>query len=117
MAVPPVARITSVLGERMNSSISGRVGLSTTWMMASGAPASSAARASMLAASMQHSRAAGCGEITTALRVISAHSALKLTVAMGLVEGISAKMTPAGRGSSMIFFAASMRGLTKSQSR
>ena len=49
-----------------------------------------------------------------ALRVISASSVLKKTVATGLVTGISAKMTPAGRGSSTIFLAGSIRGLMKS---
>ena len=52
---------------------------------------------------MPHSRAAGCGDSTIALRVSIAQMILKLMVAIGLVEGTSAKMTPAGRGTSTIF--------------
>ncbi len=77
MAVPPVARIRSVLGDFMNWSMSGIDGNSTTWRMPSGAPAASAACASVRTASTQQARAAGWGEMTMALRVISASSALK----------------------------------------
>ena len=52
-------------------------------------------------------RASGWGETTTALRVISARMTLKYTVAIGLVEGVSASTTPAGLGTSTIFAAAS----------
>ena len=50
--------------------------------------------------------------MTTALRVISASRALKNTVATGLVDGVSASTTPAGRGISTIFAAGSKRGVT-----
>ena len=64
------------------------------------------------AASAQHSRARGWGLMTMTLRVISASSDLKNTVATGLVDGVSAKTTPAGRGTSTIFAAGSNRGVT-----
>ena len=82
----------------MNSSTSGRLISSSTCTAPSGAPAPAAASARVLVASMQHARAAGCGLMTMALRVISAQSTLKYTVATGLVDGTRAKMTPAGRG-------------------
>ena len=77
MAVPPVARMTSVFSDCMNSLISGILGRSMTWITASGAPAASAASASVRTASIEHSRAAGCGHSTMALRVINADSTLK----------------------------------------
>ena len=52
-------------------------------------------------------RASGCGETTTALRVISASRTLKYTVAIGLVDGVSASTTPAGFGTATIFASAS----------
>ena len=55
--------------------------------------------------------------MTMALRVISAQSTLKYTVAIGLVEGTSAKMTPAGRGILTHPVASSWPGSTKFQSR
>ena len=90
------------------------LGSSITWIAPSGAPAALAASASTRAASLQQALACGWGERMMALRVISASSVLKKTVATGLVTGISAKITPAGRGSSTIFFAVSIRGLMKS---
>ena len=55
--------------------------------------------------------------MTTALRVISAQSTLKYTVAMGLVEGTRANTTPAGRGIATVPAASSWLGSTKFQSR
>jgi hypothetical protein len=109
---PPVATITCVRSSVISALISGTDGSSTTWMTPSGAPAATAASASVLAASAQHSRASGCGLMMTTDRVISASSALKNTVATGLVDGVSASTTPAGRGSSTIFAAGSNRGVT-----
>ena len=42
---------------------------------------------------------------------------LKNTLHTGLVDGVSASTTPAGRGSDMILAAGSSRGLTRSSSR
>ena len=109
---PPVATMTLVRSSVISASMSGTEGRSTTWMIPSGAPAATAARASVRAASAQHSAAAGCGLITTAHRVISASRALKYTEATGLVEGVRASTTPAGRGISTIFAAGSKRGVT-----
>ena len=50
--------------------------------------------------------------MTTAHRVISASRALKYTEATGLVDGVRASTTPAGRGISTIFAAGSKRGVT-----
>ena len=61
----------------MSASISGIVGSSTTCRQPSGAPAATAARASTRTAATEVSFASGCGETTTALRVISASSTLK----------------------------------------
>ena len=101
-ALPPVATTTSVVGSVISASISGIEGSSTIWMQPSGAPARTAASESMRTASAQTCLAPGCGLTTIALRVISASMTLKYTVAIGLVTGVSAKITPAGRGSSRI---------------
>ena len=66
----------------------------------------------MRAASAQTFLASGCGLTTTTLRVISASRHLKNTVATGLVDGVSASTTPAGRGTSTILAWASIRGVT-----
>ena len=76
MAVPPVARMTLVFGEVMKASISGMEGSSSIWITPAGAPAASAAAARMRAARTEVSQTAGCGEITSALRVISARITL-----------------------------------------
>jgi len=104
--------MTAVRSSVISASISGTEGRSTTWMIPSGAPAATAARSSVRAASAQHSAACGCGLMITALRVISASSALKNTEATGLVDGVRASTTPAGRGISRIFAAGSKRGVT-----
>jgi hypothetical protein len=64
------------------------------------------------AASAQTALAIGCGLTTTTLRVMSAIRHLKNTVATGLVDGVSASTTPAGRGTSTTLAAASTRGVT-----
>ena len=117
MGVPPVARMTSVFSERMNSLTSGRLTSSSTCTAPSGAPAATAASARVRVASTQVSCAAGWGLITTALRVSRAESTLKYTVAMGLVDGTSANTTPAGRGISTRPLCGSTRGSTKFHSR
>ena len=104
--------MTLVRSSVISASISGTEGSSTTWMTPSGAPAATAAAASVRAASAQHSLASGCGLSTTTLRVISASRHLKNTEATGLVEGVSARTTPAGRGISRILAAGSSRGVT-----
>ncbi len=109
--VPPVATITSVTGSAISASMSGTVALATTWMTPSGAPASTATPASIAAASVQHSRAIGCGLITMAFLVSSAMMTLKKTLHTGLVDGVSASTTPAGRGSETILLSGSARGL------
>ena len=110
--MPPVATITLVRSSAISALISGTDGSSTTWMTPSGAPAATAASASVRAASAEHSRASGCGLTTTALRVMRASSDLTNTVATGLVDGVSASTTPAGRGISTIRAAGSTRGVT-----
>ncbi len=82
----------------MSALTSGIEGSSTHWTQPSGAPAPTAAEAIVRAASLHTRRANGCGLMTTALRVISASRILKYTVATGLVDGVSASTTPAGRG-------------------
>ena len=111
-AVPPVATIRLVRSSVISAWISGTDGSSTTWITPSGAPAATAAAASVRAASAEHSRASGCGLTTTALRVMRASSDLMNTVATGLVDGVSASTTPAGRGISTIRAAGSARGVT-----
>jgi hypothetical protein len=61
------------------------------------------------AASAEHRRARGWGETRMALRVSSAMMILKKIVQTGLVEGVSAKMIPAGLGNSTILSAGRMR--------
>ena len=112
--MPPVATITSVVGSLISASIRGIVGSSTTCTQPSGAPAPTAASARWRTASADTSRARGWGLTTTALRVISASSTLKYTVAIGLVDGVSARTTPAGRGISTMRASASILALTKS---
>ncbi len=107
-----MATITLVRSSVISASISGTDGSSTTWMTPSGAPARTAAAAIVLAASAQHSLASGCGLSTTTFLVIRASSALKNTVATGLVDGVSARTTPAGRGISTIFASGSSLGVT-----
>src|SRR5580692_1542197 len=97
--------MTLVRSSVISASISGTEGSSTTWMTPSGAPA-------LTAASAQHSLAIGCGLTTTTLRVISARRHLKNTVATGLVDGVRANTTPAGRGISTILASGSRRGVT-----
>src|SRR6266702_4895702 len=83
-------------------------------MTPSGAPAAVAASASSSAASVQQPLAIGCGLTTIAFLVSSARMTLKKTLHTGLVDGVSARITPAGLGSETIFAAASIRGLTRS---
>ncbi len=104
--------MTLVRSSAISALISGIDGSSTTWMTPSGAPARTAAAARVRAASAEHSRASGCGLTTTALRVIRASSDLTNTVATGLVDGVSASTTPAGRGISTTLAAGSTRGVT-----
>ena len=104
--------MTPMRSSLISASISGTEGSSTTWMTPSGAPAATAAAARVRAASAQHSRASGCGLSTTTLRVIKASRHLKNTVATGLVDGVRASTTPAGRGTSTIFASLSIRGVT-----
>jgi hypothetical protein len=77
IAVPPVATIVPTRLSAINDSTSGTVGFSTHCTMPAGAPAASAASASVRAAAAQTSFAKGCGLITTALRVIRARMVLK----------------------------------------
>src|SRR5260370_26140046 len=112
MAVPPVATMTSVTGSAISVSTSRTLGLSTTWMTPSGAPASEATSASSLAASVQQALAIGWGLTTIAFLVMSARMILKYTLQTGLVDGVSARITPAGLGSETILAAGSTRGLT-----
>ncbi len=114
IAVPPVATITSVTGSDISVSTSATVGSRTTWITPSGAPAPAAASASRSAASMQQPLAIGCGLTTTAFLVSRARRTLKYTLATGLVDGISASTTPAGRGSATILASSSILGLTRS---
>ncbi|CAA9326779.1 MAG: hypothetical protein AVDCRST_MAG29-795 [uncultured Nocardioidaceae bacterium] len=104
--------MTSVRSSVIRASISGIDGSSTTCTTPSGAPAATAASPSTRAASAQHSLANGCGLTTTALRVSSASSTLKYSVETGLVDGVSASTTPAGRGTSTSFRSESTRGVT-----
>ena len=104
--------MTLVRSSVISASISGTEGSSTTWMTPSGAPALTAAAARVRAASAQHCLAIGCGLTTTTLRVMSASRHLKNTVATGLVDGVSARTTPAGRGIPTILASESSLGVT-----
>ena len=96
MAGPPVARMSLMSGDCIRAWLSGTVGFSSHWMRPGGAPAASAASRTMRAASAVHFTARGCGDSTSALRVLSAMSDLKMAVADGLVVGITPAMTPIG---------------------
>ena len=112
--VPPVATTTSVRSSVIKALINGIEGSSTIWMMPSGAPAATAASDIALAAATQTFFAIGCGLMMMELRVIKAKMILKETVATGLVDGVSAKITPAGRGIATILLTSSISGETKS---
>ena len=112
MAVPPVAKITETRGLDIRASTSGTDGSVTTWTHPSGAPAATAASPMMRAASAQTAAANGCGEMTMALRVNSANMIFAKVVATGLVDGVSARITPAGRGNRTILACSSTCGLT-----
>ena len=63
-----------------------------------GAPAATAASRTMRAASIVQCLARGCGHSTSALRVLSASSALKMAVLVGLVVGTMPGRVGAGGG-------------------
>ena len=66
----------------------------------SGAPCFTAASYMTRTASEQQRQAFGCGLKITALRVLIAMMHLKSTVEVGLVIGVSEKMTPIGSATS-----------------
>ena len=67
--------------------------------MPGGAPAASAASATILAAAMVLARARGCGHSTRELRVLRHSSALKMVVDVGLVVGTMPART---RGATLV---------------
>ena len=104
--------MTLVRSSVIRASMSGTDGSSTTWMTPSGAPARDRGGGQ---------RPGGVGAAFPGQRVRAEHDhvpghqreqALKNTVATGLVDGVSARTTPAGRGISTIFASGSSRGVT-----
>ena len=74
-----------------------------------GAPAASAVSAKILLVSLIHLFAEGWGLKTIELRLLSAINALFIVVEVGLVEGITAAITPTGAAISRIPFSKSSR--------
>jgi len=96
---PPVASMISA--SFIIKLVISRVGTSIQPIIPSGAPASTAASRTILAASLVHFFALGWGLIMIPFLVLSARRVLKITVDVGFVVGITAAITPTG---SAIFF-------------
>ena len=94
MPGPPVARMTSAAF--MTALVRSSEGTSIQAMMPSGAPASTAAGSTTLAASMVDFLARGWGLMMMPLRVFKASRVLKMAVEVGLVVGMTAAMMPTG---------------------
>ncbi len=74
---------------------------STQQIIPSGAPAARAAASMMRAASFEHCIADGCGQKMIVLRVFAIIRHLKSTVEVGLVIGVTPRMTPIGSAISL----------------
>ena len=94
MPGPPVARMMSA--SFITMLVSSRDGTSIHPMIPSGAPAFTAASRTILAASIVHPFARGCGLMMIAFLVFSAIRVLKIAVEVGFVVGITAAITPIG---------------------
>ena len=91
MPGPPVARIISA--SFMTRLVNSREGTSIQSIMPSGAPASTAASRTILAASIVLFLARGWGLIIMPFLVLRASRVLKIAVEVGLVVGITAAIT------------------------
>src|SRR5665647_3853840 len=85
IALPPVARMRATPGWFMSAEVAASDGSSTHWMQFSGAPAATAASRTTRAAATDDCCALGWKPKTIGLRVLSAMSALKIAVDVGLV--------------------------------
>ena len=103
----PVARITAVSLCFINSFVPSIEGVDMHAINPCGAPARSAASATIRAASKVHFAARGCGLATNPLRPFTEIIALNITVDVGLVEGINAATTPIGSPISTMLFSLS----------
>lgn len=102
MALPPVARMSETPGWFMRRFVASREGVDTHWMQFLGAPAAMAASRTTLAAATEQPCAEGWKPKTIGLRVLSAMSALKIAVEVGLVTGVTPQMTPTGSAISVM---------------
>ena len=93
----------------INAAESSTEGSSIQAIRPSGAPALTAASKTILAASIVHFLALGCGENTRAFLVFKAINDLKIAVEVGLVVGITAAITPIGSATFLIPLALSSK--------
>jgi|tagenome__1003787_1003787.scaffolds.fasta_scaffold20957916_2 hypothetical protein len=96
MLLPPVARIVATPGWFMSAPVASSDGSVIQLMQSVGAPAAIAASRTIRADSAEHFCAAGWKANTMGLRVLSASSALKIVVEVGLVTGVMPATTPTG---------------------
>jgi hypothetical protein len=109
MALPPVARMVETSSWFIRRRVASIDGSSIHCTQCSGAPAATAASRTVRAASALHRWAEGWKAKTIGLRVLSAISALKIVVEVGLVTGVMAQTTPTGSAISVIPFSSSRR--------
>ena len=99
---PPVAKIQAMSGCFINWLDKSIDGISIHPIISSGAPALTAASNTILAASIVHFVALGCGEKIIAFLVFKAIKDLKIAVEVGLVVGTIPAITPRGSATVLI---------------
>ena len=92
IAGPPVAKIISA--SFISKAESSTLGSAIQPIISFGAPAATAASKIILAASMVHPFARGCGDKISPFRVFKQIRALKIAVEVGFVVGITAAAIP-----------------------
>ena len=102
IALPPVARISATPGCCISAVVAAIDGCSTHWMQSLGAPAATAASRTTRAAATDELCALGWNAKMIGLRVLSAMSALKIVVDVGLVTGVTPQITPTGSAISVM---------------
>ncbi|CRH92996.1 Uncharacterised protein [Chlamydia trachomatis] len=94
----------------INSFVAAKDGLETEPTICSGAPASTAAFRTRSTAALLQRFADGCGANTIALRDLIAIIALKITVEVGLVDGVIPSKSPIGSATlNTLFFSSTSR--------
>ncbi len=96
MPGPPVARTICTFGLFIKAVVAVRLGCSIHWIQFSGAPAATVASLISLAVSTQHFWACGWKPKMMVFLLFMAIIALKITVEVGLVTGVTPAMAPIG---------------------